>query len=171
MTYSFPPQFLIGDNKGQHEVGGFNINFSGHYYCRFCDLTKAQINSNPGVVGPLRTTASYEEASASADDDSHSTGVRSKKFNCIFNKLKDFHACDPRLAPCVAHDIFEGVITYDFSDILHHCVVNGWFTYKILIKRIAQFEYGLQDSRNKPAPMQWTKKEPNKRGKIGGHAV
>jgi len=34
-------------------------------------------------------------------------------FESVFNKLKTFHVCDPGLPPCVAHDLFEGVIAYD----------------------------------------------------------
>ena len=37
-------------------------------------------------------------------------GVR---FNSIFNNLASFHVCSPGLPPCFAHDLFEGVVSYE----------------------------------------------------------
>ena len=48
------------------------------------------------------------------------------KFNSVFNKLPDFHVCNPGLPPCWGHDGFEGVIAYD---------LQLYYTWIILLRR------------------------------------
>lgn len=44
------------------------------------------------------------------------------KFNSIFNSLDSFHVCSPGPPPCVAHDLFEGVVSYDLPLFLESLV-------------------------------------------------
>lgn len=44
--------------------------------------------------------------------DLHYEGI---KFNSVFKKLDHFHVCNPGLPPCLGHDLFEEVVTYDLK--------------------------------------------------------
>lgn len=41
--------------------------------------------------------------------------VRGIKVNSIFNTLESFHVTQPGLPPCLGHDLFEGVLSYDLA--------------------------------------------------------
>lgn len=41
------------------------------------------------------------------------------KFDSIFNLLKYFHVAQPGLPPCIAHDLFEGVVAVNLAFFWH----------------------------------------------------
>lgn len=50
------------------------------------------------------------------------TEVQGIKFRSVFNTLQNFNVCSPGMPPCLGHDIFEGVLSYDvalYLKILH----------------------------------------------------
>ncbi|KAK3920786.1 Beta-centractin [Frankliniella fusca] len=156
-------EFMIGDSLGQHLIGGFIESFSGTYFCRFCDITKMSFRSNPSITKPQRSKESYNLCVLR----SNLTGKPSKgvKASSEFNTLKLFHATS-HLVPCIAHDLFEGVVSWDMAGIIAHFVnVKKWFTYQRLNSRIKKFKCTGVDSRNKPATV-YVNGE-----KLGGHAV
>lgn len=63
------------------------------------------------------------------EDRNHNFGI---KRDSPFNKLKFFHVCNPGLPPCVAHDIYEGVLAADLMLFIHYFVGKKWFSYKTL---------------------------------------
>ncbi|XP_052126416.1 uncharacterized protein LOC113206767 [Frankliniella occidentalis] len=162
-------QFLVGDNKGQNQIGGFVESFTALNYCRFCPMGRDQIRETPWAVGPLRSKESFNEdlrlfreAKAEGSDIEHMRGV---KTDCCFNNcLQEFNSMDPRLCPCIAHDVFEAIINeYDFFPIIESLVERGWFTIRGLNKLIQKFKYSPQDIKNKPVKV--------RASKLGGHAV
>ncbi|KAE8749793.1 hypothetical protein FOCC_FOCC003531 [Frankliniella occidentalis] len=168
-------RFVIGDNKGQHEIGGFIKSFTHEYFCRYCPMTKTDINLSPWKVGPLRTREEYEAYSQMIRPDRETyKGISKPAWLCPFNKLANFHVCDPSLCPCCGHDLFQGVIDYDLALMIQHFVERGWFSYAQLNSRIKKFRYVGQDSGNKPAPVKPSSVKddgtPNS-PKLGGHAV
>jgi hypothetical protein len=111
---------IAGDNLGSHWLGGFTTNFSnGLNCCRYCTVTRKQLRKGhlSASVTQLRTVESYNESlrKLTAEDLNVHDGVR---FNSIFNSLASFHVCNPGLPPCVAHDLFEGVVSYDLPLLL-----------------------------------------------------
>ncbi len=53
-----------------------------------------------------------------------------------------FHVCQPGLPPCLGHDIFEGVASYDLALYIDCLVtVEKLFTYQELNRRINNFTY------------------------------
>ncbi|KAK3915676.1 Alpha-aminoadipic semialdehyde synthase, mitochondrial [Frankliniella fusca] len=156
-------EFMLGDNLGQHLIGGFIESFSCTYACRFCEIKRNEYKSNPCLAKPQRTKENYDRCVLRAN----LTGkiVRGVKADCELNTLKHFHATS-HLVCCLAHDLFEGCVSWDLAGIISHFVHDKkWFTYELLNKRIKSFKCIGIDSRNKPAPV-------HKMGeKLGGHAV
>ncbi|KAE8745823.1 hypothetical protein FOCC_FOCC007470 [Frankliniella occidentalis] len=164
-------QFFQGDHLGQNGIGGFVESFSASHYCRFCDLSKIDYKTNCKLdipqfpVGNWRTPESFNrdlrtKLNSNVD---HEAGV---KRNSPFNQLDHFHVCDPRLPPCLGHDLFiDGVVDNDLASIIRGMIGKGWFTEEGLNMRIRGFKYKGRDARNKPAPYKMTKK------KLGGHAI
>lgn len=75
------------------------------------------------------------------------------KFDSCFNELAYFHVCRPGsgLPPCLGHDLFEGIVSFDVASILKHFIKQEkWFTYTHLNRKIAQFKYLGSDKNNKP---------------------
>jgi hypothetical protein len=146
---------IAGDNLGSHWLGGFVTNFSSSsHMCRFCTLTKAELDG--GCISEqsdrIRTPESYNSAVARLD--SNDTGmIEGIKFQSLFNKLTHFHVCNPGLPPCVAHDLFEGVVAYDLALCLRHYVKLKLFTVKQLNDRIANISLSGSDANVRPAAL------------------
>jgi len=143
---------IAGDNLGSHGIGGFTENFSrSKYFCRYCEITQSEFKSDdPNVCGPQRTPEGYDSAVADlqVEDSPHIKGI---KANSVFNALTSFHVCKPGLPPCLGHDIFEGVLSYDVALYLKYFIKKKkWFTYSLLNRRIKQFKYKGSDALTKP---------------------
>lgn len=109
--------FVCGDNLGSHALGGFTENFSSvRYMCRFCLISREEFEFSGGAAGsyPERTINSYNTALQELEntlDDNYEGG----KFHSVFNKLSNYHICDPGIPPCLGHDLFEGIVAYDLK--------------------------------------------------------
>lgn len=64
-----------------------------------------------------------------------------------------FHVCNFGLPPCLAHDLLEGIVTYDLPLIIRYFVLNDWVSYAELNSRIECFKYSRTDQRDKPVPI------------------
>ena len=88
------------------------------------------------------------------------------KARCDFHVLEYFHVCQPGLPPCLAHDLFEGVVGYDLFLMIRYFVrTTRWFTYALLNNRIAKFPYQSSDAKSKPCEVHHSS------GKLGGQAA
>lgn len=150
---------IAGDNLGSHWLGGFVTNFSTvPHMCRYCTLNKSDFDRGClwATTSQLRTVDSYNDALAELANGNVKVcaGI---KFNSIFNNLTSFHVCNPGLPPCVAHDLFEGVVCYDvplFLKSLIHDVSKSknqkQFSLATLNKRLECFELHGADSAVRP---------------------
>lgn len=154
--------FVTGDNLGSHAVGGFTENFSKtQYFCRYCLVTKQSFESDGGAFKtyPSRTIDSYKKVIDRLNKKQMVLPTKKKnnkpiliegiKFNSVFNKLNYYHVCLPGLPPCLGHDVFEGVLSYDVKLFLDYLIKEKWFSYKLLNRRIDIFEYSVEDQRDK----------------------
>lgn len=157
---------ITGDNLGSHCIGGFAENFTGLHVCRYCDCSRDQWVSEANVQGTFRTEESYN-MSIQYLNHNPQLGIHiGIKGNSVFNSLQYFHVCKPGLPPCLAHDLFEGVIDYDLALIIHYIVrTKKWLTYDTLNNRINRFPYLGPDARSKPCEVQQSGK------RLGGHAA
>lgn len=88
------------------------------------------------------------------------------KFDSLFNELSHYHVCQPGLPPCIGHDLFEGIVSYDLALCIKHLVkVEKQFTCVELNRRVNQFRYLGNDAHDKPSEI-----NPGS-DKLGGHAV
>ena len=146
---------ITGDNLGSHWIGGFLSSFSKSYVCRYC--------SNNTELS-ARTPASYDLCVRELQYTKKSN-VLGIKFSSVFNKLSFYHVCNPGLPPCIAHDLFEGVVAYDMMLFINYFFSNGWFTENYLNNEITLFKYDPTSALNKPVPL---KKEAKR---LGGNAA
>lgn len=153
---------IAGDNLGSHAIGGFVENFSSSsLFCRFCEIDRPRFVADPLAEGPSRTVQSYK-GNVQADDLDQKKGV---KFDSLFNELSHYHVCQPGLPPCIGHDLFEGVVSYDSTPCIKHLVrVEKQFTYVELNRTENQFKYLGNDAHDKPSEI-----NPGC-DKLGGHA-
>ncbi|XP_074657114.1 uncharacterized protein LOC141910282 [Tubulanus polymorphus] len=156
---------ITGDNLGSHAIGGFVENFSGEYFCRYCLITRADLLENKHHA-MLRTPLSYDSSLETLKDMPEATHHQGVKKNSIFNNLPNFHVCEPRLPPCLGHDLFEGVVTYDLAKVFSHMIkTKKWFTYDYLNNKIKKFAFQSYDAADRPSIVD------SKKEKVGGHAV
>lgn len=155
---------ISGDNLGSHCIGGFTENFSrSNYFCRYCLIDRRTFEREPENMGPKRTVNNYKDSVEQLGDQDMVNGI---KFDSVFNDLKHFHVCKPGLPPCLGHDLFEGIVSYDLAMYIKHLVtVEKHFTYVQLNRCISQFRYSGSDSNNRPCDIKADGE------KLGGHAV
>lgn len=156
-------EFILGDNLGQHVIGGFIESFSVKFFCRFCPIMRDVFKQDPSKTLGHRTVAEYNNCIRRSQVSGKA--VKGIKQDCEFNALKYVHATT-HLVPCAAHDIYEGVVNWDLAGIIQYFVKKKkWFSYQLLNKRIKQFKCKGSDTSNKPAFVSL------KGEKLGGHAV
>jgi hypothetical protein len=150
---------ITGDNLSSHWLGGFNMNISyGQHICRYCTITKHELDRGclSATVNRLRTVDFYNESllKLSTDELAVHDGV---KFNSIFNNLTSFHVCNPGLPLCVAHDLFEGIVSYDLPLYLKELIssktrnnCNKKVSVAVLNRRLECFQLLGADAAVKP---------------------
>lgn len=164
-------QFIQGDNLGQNILGGFVESFTNTYFCRFCDKHYDEFKADAAEEKPKprrgewRTPESYNEDLRQQESENlhNSHGV---KRDSPFHQLNHFHVCEPRLAPCIGHDLFvDGVVDNDVRSMIDYFIAEKWFTLPELNMRIKRFKFLGKDSANRPAEL------PENSLKLGGHIV
>lgn len=127
---------IAGDNLGSHGIDVFTENFSNsRYFCRYCEVTRDEFQKEPNLCGQQRTADTYNTAFTSLSDESRE--VKGIKLRSVFNDLQNFHVCQPGLPPCLGHDIFEGVLSYDLALYLKYFIKERkWFTCTQLNRRM-----------------------------------
>lgn len=128
---------IAGDSLGSHYIGGFIDNFSKSiHFCRYCEIDHQTFHSAPLTKALTRTVKSYEQNLKDLDAGGTASAV-GVKCNSPFNDLKYFHICQPGLPPCLGHNLFEGVVSFDLALYIDHLVnQEKQFTYTELNRRI-----------------------------------
>lgn len=155
---------IMGDNLGSHMIGGFTENFStAQYFCRYCLATKSEFQSNPLTVFTHRNPADHNETVRFLESNDEVHTHHGVKCDSVFNKLSNFHVCQPGLPACLAHDLFEGVVDYDLALFLQFLIrTQKWFSYEVLNERIKSFPGESSDKLNTI---------PTTGARLGGHAA
>lgn len=58
---------------------------------------------------------------------------RGIKSDSVLNKLKYYHVANPGLPPCLAHDMYEGVVQYDLMLSINYFIKKIYLRMKSLI--------------------------------------
>ncbi|XP_031789144.1 uncharacterized protein LOC116418192 [Nasonia vitripennis] len=125
----------IGDNLGNHSIGGYVENFSSaQFICQYCEIMLKDFRENPFDRKQLRNIANYDKHAAEAEY--LKKPVKGIKMKSSLNQLQNFHVAGPGLAPCVAHDLFEGIVSYDLHLIITYFIKKKWVRLGLLNYRL-----------------------------------
>lgn len=141
---------VLGDNLGSHQIGGFVENFvTSEYFCRYCYVTRQELNGEVSQIQNIRTPDTYNDdiKILKETDLNHFRGIKTE--SCL-NSLKYFHVCKPGLPPCVAHDIYEGVLQNDLILLIDNLVSKEWFTYQYLNYKLQNLKFSFENDYKKP---------------------
>ena len=137
---------VIGDNLSLNTMMGFSGSFSANYYCRECKVLKAvaqkQVTEDQTL---LRDGGNFDDDLATGDVSK--TGIiRSSALNTITG----YHVVDNYVFD-IMHDFLEGVLPLEIKLIIRELLSEGYFSLNELNIRIASFNYGPADVKNKPS--------------------
>lgn len=129
---------MVGDNLGSHQIGGFLQNFNtNNFFCRYC-YAKDFSTANYNTILKLRNKNSYSVDAITAE--ALGAAFNGIKCNSKLNDLSYYHVSNPGLPPCLAHDLYEGVVQSDFMLIINKLVKDKVFTYDIINLKIKELK-------------------------------
>ena len=150
---------VVGDNLGQHMLCEMNCCFSSGFICRFCngkysDICKDHLlysEIDEDYSTELLTKAKYDEcadlAVANGTSSEETLGIKS---HCVLNVLQSFH-CVGQTPPCLGHDYFEGIFSYDVQHYLDF-IINKEKLISVddFNKKIKNVKLSARDAKNRP---------------------
>lgn len=90
--------------------------------------------------------------------------------NSPLNNLQHYHVSNPGLAPCIAHDLFEGVVAFDMWLAINYFVkTRNWFKIHLLNFRLNNIKMFGETQTFIPA-IDLSKPSKQKRQKLTGSA-
>lgn len=123
--------------------------FVNNQYNRYCKIDRNTFQETPPhLCGTARTPQSQDVQ----DRDTSLCGC-GIKFDSAFNQLAHLHVCQPGLALCLGHDLFEGIVSYNLALFIGHLVEEKHFSYLQLNRCKNQFKYQGNDANDKPADL------------------
>lgn len=140
-TIHFVLYGILGDNLGVNSLLGYSESFTADHWCRFCRVSKyLAYKLTKEIPQYVRNSNNYLN-----DLKSKSCGVRKK---CAFDDLPYYCnlenvICDPM------HDLYLGVLRYDFARIIKYFIQKDFFTLNTLNMRLKAFNHKKNDRGNK----------------------
>ncbi|XP_076061632.1 uncharacterized protein LOC143037380 [Oratosquilla oratoria] len=119
----------------------------------------------PYKLGTRRSVESYTRDIKYIDEHANLASHHGIKFDSVFNQLTHFHVANPGLPPCLWHDLFEGVVSYDMPLVIHNLVNKKWFSYDKLNSKIFNLVLSGTDSLDRPGGV------TRNNDRLVGHAV
>lgn len=141
---------VISDNLGAHGIGGFLESFSCLRNCRFCFVTKDNMQRMFECDDfNLRTPQMHSAQLRNLEQDSSLSSVYGIKADSPLNDLEFYHVTKG-LPSDLAHDLFEGVVCYVLSNTIESLVRADLFSLDELNTSILNFKWDATDVSNKP---------------------
>lgn len=171
--------YIVGDNLGQHTIAEMSQNFSSGQICRWCKITHKNVckdglsysQCQEGFSPEEWTVESYDENAKKAEDGDGGEDTFGIKGTCVFNQLGAFH-CALQLPPCIGHDFYEGVFSYDLQFYLEFLInKEKLLTQEQFNKRIKDALLSSRDSNNRPREFKTRKKNSKYEGNAGSLRV
>ena len=167
---------FVGDNLGLHQLAEHNSVFSSGHICRICKAEYAEVcrehllyagvreDFNPGLF----TESVYDELADIADmNKGPSYETCGIKTHCMFNSLKAFH-CSTGMPPCLGHDFFEGIFSYDFQFYIDYIInKEKLLTLEEFNRNVTNCKLNERDSRNRPNFFKTRKRNSKYEGSSG----
>ncbi|XP_065657679.1 uncharacterized protein LOC136082400 [Hydra vulgaris] len=137
-------------NLGYHSLFGFLENFNACKFCRLCEATKDENQTKFYDTDYVkRTKESYDESVNSLGQLGYKESHTGIKHGCIFNKLKYFHVTE-NFAVDAMHDLLEGIIPIELSDILGKLSDGGYIFLNEFNLLLTKFSFGFSDVNSRP---------------------
>ena len=138
---------LTADNLAMHTLCGYVESFSANKPCQFCLIDREDMQT---VLDDdhveMRSRQSYTENAMLGD--ASMTGI---KENSCLNSLKYFHVTE-NVCVDIMHDVLEGIAPLEVRLLLKHLVYEEkCFTLQELNNRIASYDYGYTNAKNRPS--------------------
>lgn len=143
---------VTGDNLALNGLLGFVESFSGTHFCRFCLVSKDEVQTvfnedHPKIV--LRSKELHTEHCKALNESPTLHSVQGVKKPCVLNSLQFFHSTD-NFTVDIMHDLLEGVVQYELKLVFQYFVKNGYVSPSALSDRLQSFSYGFTNRKNKP---------------------
>ena len=139
---------LIVDNLVAQAIGGYLCNFpTVHWFCRFCNCCKNQLEQCLRIkTFALTTKTGYENNIAALGTNLRYSSLYGLKENSCLNELSYYHDTSG-LPPDLSHDLFEGFAVDIVSSVVIHCVQSGYLTLESFNDIIQTFSYTDPDKK------------------------
>jgi hypothetical protein len=143
---------FCADGLAAHQMFGL-LGPSSRFFCRSCMISREQLLSGEFREGNPRSKDLFDyQVQQAKDDPQHNPTLTGVRTDCILNKLRYFHCADNHIFDAM-HDLLEGICPMEIKLVLHELiVVKGLFTVDLFNSRIALFNYGYFERKNKPSP-------------------
>lgn len=146
---------LAFDNLGANTALGFVGSFSSNYFCRFCEMSKAECKqSNFEDPNKLRTIEGYEKQMTIISESTKVIFDQTKgaKYYCLLNDLSYFHIISHPTVD-IMHDINEGAIHFTLEILFKQLTIQKIMNPQVLSLTVQFFKYGHLNRSNKPGPV------------------
>lgn len=144
---------IAGDTLAVHELFGL-LGPSANMFCRECTISRNEFHEHPVMnTYALRDEQWYKEnLNRLRKKKITSTECGLKPAGCILNDLQEFHITKNHSFDTM-HDLAEGVIPITIQLVLSRYYKNKklGFTVDFINHRLATFNYGYRDRKNKPS--------------------
>ncbi|KAK3924430.1 Zinc finger protein 322 [Frankliniella fusca] len=141
---------LCADSLAAHDIMGL-LSPSARHFCRYCMVSRPDFRANLLAVGERRTKAMLEDHVRMVRErrsQEKECGVRK---SCSLHLSRGFDATCDIIFDCF-HDLLEGVCHWVISLSLRSFInASEYFSLKQFNGRIAAFNYGVNDFKNKPS--------------------
>ena len=103
---------INADNLGSHEISGFIQRFrTEDYFCRTCYIK--DFNDDLFKKHEMKTKTEHNsDIKIAIDTETIYKGVSSSS---ALKSSNNFHVMNPGLPPCMAHDVYKGIVKHDFA--------------------------------------------------------
>ncbi|CAF1253590.1 unnamed protein product [Didymodactylos carnosus] len=98
-------------------------------------MTLQEFREDPFHLCEWRTKKSYDDDVKMLQKDDNIWRKTGIKRNSVFNELSNFHVTSG-LPPCLAHDLYDGVVKSDLALILNQIIREGYLTDDTISARI-----------------------------------
>lgn len=147
--------YVAADNLAAHSLAGFYECFSVDLFCRFCMVTRSQMQEYEVCSGTFepRTKHTHNQQVEEVRQDTTLSRQYGVKRGCVFSeKLEYFHVVQG-YPPDILHDLLEGVVPVELSLCIADLISKRYFKLEDLNNAIRTFPYDLSDKTNQPKPI------------------
>lgn len=141
---------VCADNLGAHSLGGFQESFQAENLCRFCQVSKDDIQTQYASCFQLRTVEQHNSITNELRDHHELQSRLGVKKECVLSKHLSFFHPITGFPPDVLHDTLEGIVPSELSVCLKELITKKYFTLDTLNKCIKSFPYKDSDRVNRP---------------------